>query len=178
MLNDCKKLCIELIQKIEYIIENSNSLKEQYESIVINVPREKINNFFLHLIDKIKIKKIEGEFLKEGSKIIWGTDGINEIISTIIKNEKDPNKKKWKFWTIQQSKNIVCQEIKIEIIKIDENKTFLSILNIFKENIKNKCIQIIKEKKQKLLMFLKEKFECLDENEFDEFENQFNGICK
>jgi len=151
-------LCCELISKIINFLNNSNKLLYQTESIVIKCQRELIweyinsKNFigFFQNIEEFKyIDKNHFEF------IIFN----NKITATIIKLNCNTNEKKWKKVIYFDSKGFIKCKIIIETIKLDENKTFLSITHKFIEHINYNSIQLMGLKKKNLLKYIKDTLE-------------------
>jgi len=167
-------LCCELISKIINFLNNSNKLLYQTESIVINCQRELIweyinsKNFigFFQNIEEFKfIDKNHYEF------VIFN----NKITATIIKFNCNTNEKKWKKVIYFDSKDFIKCEIIFEIIKLDENKTFLSITHKFIEHINFNSIQLMGIKKKNLLKYIKDSLEKNDKSlNFEEKEKIYD----
>ena len=169
-------LCCELITKIINFINNSKKLLNQTESIVINCKRELLWDYlnsksFLGFFQNIKefniIDKNHFDF------IIYN----NKITANILKFNCNEEEKKWKKVIDFDSNDFINCKIILEIIKLEENKTFLSITHKFKDHIKYKYIQLIGCKKKNLLKYIKDSFENND-NLLDSKEDNQNNDNK
>ena len=160
-------LCSELISKIINFLNISNKLLYQTESIVIDCQRELIWEYinskcfigFFQNIQEIKyIDENHFEF------IIFN----NKITATIVKSNCNENEKKWKKVLSFDSKDFLKCTITLEIIKLDEKKTFLSVTHKFLDHINYNGIQLIGFKKTKLLKYIKDIFEKNDKSNVEE----------
>ncbi len=160
VINSCNKICIEMINNIDILLQENNSIIFQFESDIINSSKETIWNElkniheYLKQNNKIKDFKIVGNF-DIGTKI---TISFNEketfnFIISYISNDKD--KKKWEleFTPIET----VLEKIFIRwcIIEISNDKSFVYVYHIFKEKPSIEILNEIKFKKSKIISIIK-----------------------
>ncbi len=167
VVNCCNKICIEMINNIDILLQISNTDIFQYESDIINSSKEIIWN---------ELKKIN-EHLKRGKKILdykiegnWeiGTkifvklseDESYNFILTYIQN--DINKKKWEIEISTLEKSLEKQAIRWCILEVSKNKSFIYVYHIFKELPPLEIMNELKLKKQKILKLIKDFIESLD----------------
>ena len=166
IINGCKKVCIEIINNIDILLqENSDNIFE-YESTIIKINRAQV---FDYIFDPIKFAKnfsnvliVEGKN-EVGTVVSWKTNDEDqfEFKSKIIQIDNDPKKKKWKYILAPISGPFQDQIIKFIFIEISNNETFFSVEHDFKEKVDEDDLNILKIKKAKMINFIKEKLECM-----------------
>ena len=104
--------------------------------------------------------------------------GNDVIIGKIIKNKKFNKDKKWFQVIIFEGKNYIKCEIFFKLIKIDDNKTFVSFLHKFKDFVKFQDINEIELKKRAFLNAIKNDIEGnLNNNQENKKEDDlFNNL--
>ena len=160
VINSCNKICIEMINNIEILLQENNYIIYQFESDIINSSKETIWNELQNIIEylkqrnKIKDYKINGTF-GLGTTI---TIQFNEIetfnfIISYISNEKDNAKWEFEFTPIEN----VLEKVSIRwcIIEISKDKSFIYVYQIFKEMPSKEILNEIKFKKSKIISLIK-----------------------
>lgn len=160
VINSCNKICIEMINNIEILLQENNYIIYQFESDIINSSKETIWNELQNIIEylkqrnKIKDYKINGTF-GLGTTI---TIQFNEIetfnfIISYISNEKDKAKWEFEFTPIEN----VLEKVSIRwcIIEISKDKSFIYVYHIFKEMPSKEILNEIKFKKSKIISLIK-----------------------
>ena len=172
LVKQFENLLEEIANKIKYYLQISKELIFQYASIIINKNREKIWDYIENM-EYMKNLKIFKNIKKEGNYIemnLWN----DQIIGKIIKKKKYNKDKKWLQVLIFEGKSYIKCEISFFFIKIDDNKTFVSLLHKFKDYVKFQDINEIELKKRAFLNTIKNNIEetKIDENNKNNNENE------
>ena len=164
LVKQFENLLEEIANKIKYYLQISKELIFQYASIIINKNREKIWDYIENM-EYIKNLKFLKNIKKEGNYIEMNF-GNDQLIGKIIKKKKYNKDKKWLQVFIFEGKNYIKCEISFLLIKIDDNKTFVSFLHKFKDSVKFQDINEIELKKRAFLNAIKNSIEDakIDEN--------------
>jgi hypothetical protein len=105
-----------------------------------------------------------GNPLEEGTKfsLKWGSKNI-ECQMKVVKVNSQENTFMWEYFVdcYDGKPKITKQELQFRILKVDENKTYLSFKHVFKEFISKDFIEIIVNDKKNILKTLKLKLEKL-----------------
>lgn len=150
-----------LLIKMNDLIMKSKHNKNNYESFIINKNFKEIWNFITDLNKIGKVIPVVGkDFLFRGDRLEIGSFGKclislkeNESKSIYFKVKdvvKDERRNKWVYSleTFGTDKNIIRQEIQINVIKIHENKSQISVSQIFNNFIdKEKYVYLKKRMK-------------------------------
>jgi hypothetical protein len=157
LVKQFENLLDEFANKIKIYLKNSKELIYQYASIIINKNREKVWDYIENM-EYLKNLNIFKNIKKEGNYIEMNL-GNDEIIGKIIKKKKYNKDKKWFQVFIFEGKNYIKCEIFFKLIKIDDNKTFVSFLHKFKDFVKFQDINEIELKKRAFLNAIKNNIE-------------------
>ena len=176
LVKQFENLLDEFANKIKIYLKNSKELIYQYASIIINKNREKVWDYIENM-EYLKNLNIFKNVKKEGNYIEFNL-GNDEIIGKIIKKKKYNKDKKWFQVFIFEGKNYIKCEIFFKLIKIDDNKTFVSFLHKFKDFVKFKDINEIELKKRAFLNAIKNDIEGnLNNNQENKKEDDlFNNL--
>ena len=176
LVKQFENLLDEFANKIKFHLKNSKELIYQYASIIINKNREKVWDYIENM-EYLKNLNIFKNIKKEGNYIEMNL-GNDEIIGKIIKKKKYNKDKKWFQVFIFEGKNYIKCEIFFKLIKIDDNKTFVSFLHKFKDFVKFQDINEIELKKRAFLNAIKNDIEGnLNNNQENKKEDDlFNNL--
>ena len=161
VINSCNKICIEMINNIEYLIQEINNKIYQYESDIINSSKEEIWNTFKNLNDYLKINKkiknyiIEGNNFRIGTKItVFFIDNtsVKYLISYL---NNDNNKKKWEIEVIPLENELEKQAIRLCLIEISKEKCFIYIYHVFNEMPSLEVMKELELKKKNMITIIK-----------------------
>ena len=161
VINSCNKICIEMINNIEYLIQEINNKIYQYESDIINSSKEEIWNTFKNLNHYLKINKkiknyiIEGNNFRIGTKItVFFIDNtsVKYLISYL---NNDNNKKKWEIEVIPLENELEKQAIRLCLIEISKEKCFIYIYHVFNEMPSLEVMKELELKKKNMITIIK-----------------------
>ena len=160
IINSCNKICIEMINNIDILLQENNSIIFQFESDIINSSKETIwnelkqINEYLKKKNKIKDYKIDGNW-DIGTKItvIFNEKETFNFIISYISNDKD--KKKWEFEFTPIENVLEKVFIRWSIIEISKDKSFICVEHIFKEMPSIEILNELKLKKTKIISIIK-----------------------
>jgi len=161
VINSCNKICIEMINNIEYLIQEINNKIYQYESDIINSSKEEIWNTFKNLNHYLKINKkiknyiIEGNNLEIGTKItviFIDNTSVKYLISYL---NNDNNKKKWEIEVIPLENELEKQAIRLCLIEISKEKCFIYIYHVFNEMPSLEVMKELELKKKNMITIIK-----------------------
>ena len=160
IINSCNKICIEMINNIDILLQENNSIIFQFESDIINSSKETIwnelkqINEYLKKQNKIKDYKIDGNW-DIGTKItvIFNEKETFNFIISYISNDKD--KKKWEFEFTPIENVLEKVFIRWSIIEISKDKSFICVEHIFKEMPSIEILNELKLKKTKIISIIK-----------------------
>ena len=155
VINSCNKICIEMINNIEYLIQEINNKIYQYESDIINSSKEEIWNTFKNLNKKIKNYIIEGNNLEIGTKItviFIDNTSVKYLISYL---NNDNNKKKWEIEVIPLENELEKQAIRLCLIEISKEKCFIYIYHVFNEMPSLEVMKELELKKKNMITIIK-----------------------
>lgn len=160
IISGFKKVCIEMLNNIEVMLQVNHENIYDYGSIMIKTSIENVYNSlvsFSFLTDDIaKDIKRTGNLGEVGSTLSWTfIEGNEKCQSTLSYVSKGENKKKWKLKIRPTGQSFILQEISFVLVKVDEKKTFLSICHQFQEQVDIKLINDLSEKKKFLLSKIK-----------------------
>lgn len=176
LVKQFENLLDEIANKIKFYLKSSKELIYQYASIIINKNREKVWDYIENM-EYLKNLNIFKNIKKEGNYIEMNF-GNDVIIGKIIKKKKFNKDKKWFQIFIFEGKNYIKCEIFFKLIKIDDNKTFVSFLHKFKDFVKFQDINEIELKKKAFLNEIKNNIEGnLNNNQENKKEDDlFNNL--
>ena len=176
LVKQFENLLDEIANKIKFYLQNSKELIYQYASIIINKNREKVWDYIENM-EYLKNLNIFKNIKKEGNYIEMNF-GNDKLIGKIIKKKKFNKDKKWFQVFIFEGKNYIKCEIFFKLIKIDDNKTFVSFLHKFKDFVKFQDINEIELKKKAFLNEIKNNIEGnLNNNQENKKEDDlFNNL--
>ena len=166
IISGCKKICLEMIDNIETLLQNNTENIYHYDSNIIDASIEQVWNYvtrfeFFKSKKEIKIN-ITGNPECVGSTITYqveGVEGSNLVIqSKVAFVNKEVNKQKWKYKLIQIDNNVPVQELSYVLLKLEDNKTFIGIYNVFSEHVDNTMLNESAHKKKRFLMMMEEVF--------------------
>ena len=166
IISGCKKICLEMIDNIETLLQNNTENIYHYDSNIIDASIEQVWNYvtrfeFFKSKKEIKIN-ITGNPECVGSTITYqveGIEGSNLVIqSKVAFVSKEVNKQKWKYKLIQIDNNVPVQELSYVFLKLEDNKTFIGIYNVFSEHVDNTMLNESAHKKKRFLMMMEEVF--------------------
>ena len=161
VINSCNKICIEMINNIEYLIQEINNKIYQYESDIINSSKEEIWNTFKNLNHYLKINKkiknyiIEGNNFRIGTKItvfLIDNTSVKYLISYL---NNDNNKKKWEIEVIPLENELEKQAIRLCLIEISKEKCFIYIYHVFNEMPSLEVMKELELKKKNMITIIK-----------------------
>ena len=160
IINSCNKICIEMINNIDILLQENNSIIFQFESDIINSSKETIWNVlkqineYLKKKNKIKDFKIDGNW-DIGTKltVIFNEKETFNFIISYISNDKD--KKKWEFEFTPIENVLEKVFIRWSIIEISKDKSFICVEHIFKEMPSIEILNELKLKKTKIISIIK-----------------------
>ena len=166
IISGCKKICLEMIDNIETLLQNNTENIYHYDSNIIDASIEQVWNYvtrfeFFKSKKEIKIN-ITGNPECVGSIITYQVEGVkgsNLVIqSKVAFVNKEDNKQKWKYKLIQIDNNVPIQELSYVFLKLEDNKTFIGIYNVFSEHVDNTMLNESAHKKKRFLMMMEEVF--------------------
>ena len=166
IISGCKKICLEMIDNIETLLQNNTDNIYHYDSNIIDASIEQVWNYvtrfeFFKSKKEIKIN-ITGNPECVGSIITYQVEGVkgsNLVIqSKVAFVNKEDNKQKWKYKLIQIDNNVPIQELSYVFLKLEDNKTFIGIYNVFSEHVDNTMLNESAHKKKRFLMMMEEVF--------------------
>ena len=160
VINSCNKICIEMINNLEYLLQEKNTNIYQYESDIISSSKKEIwntlkkLNLYLKINKKIKNYKIEGNF-EVGTKItiVFFDDNSYQFLISYL--DTDINKKKWEIEIIPLENELERQAIRWCLIEISKDKCFIYVYHIFKELPSSEILKELKIKKKNMINILK-----------------------
>ena len=161
VINSCNKICIEMINNIEYLIQEINNKIYQYESDIINSSKEEIWNTFKNLNDYLKINKKIKNYIIEGNNLGIGTKiTVIFIDNTSVKYlisylNNDNNKKKWEIEVIPLENELEKQAIRLCLIEISKEKCFIYIYHVFNEMPSLEVMKELELKKKNMITIIK-----------------------
>ena len=161
VINSCNKICIEMINNIEYLIQEINNKIYQYESDIINSSKEEIWNTFKNLNDYLKINKKIKNYITEGNNLGIGTKiTVIFIDNTSVKYlisylNNDNNKKKWEIEVIPLENELEKQAIRLCLIEISKEKCFIYIYHVFNEMPSLEVMKELELKKKNMITIIK-----------------------
>ena len=157
VINSCNKICIEMINNIEYLIQEINNKIYQYESDIINSSKEEIWNTFKNLNHYLKINKKIKNYIIEGNNLGIGTKiTVIFIDNTSVKYlisylNNDNNKKKWEIEVIPLENELEKQAIRLCLIEISKEKCFIYIYHVFNEMPSLEVMKELELKKKNMI---------------------------
>ena len=166
VISGCKKICLEMIDNIEALLQNNTDNIYHYDSNILDASIEQVWNYvmkFEFFKGKKEIKiNITGNPECVGSIITYHVDGV-EGSTVIIQSKvafvsKEVGKQKWKYKLIQIDNDVPIQELSYVFLKLEDNKTFIGIYNVFYEHIDNAMLYETAHKKKRFLMMMEETF--------------------
>ena len=161
VINSCNKICIEMINNIEYLIQEINNKIYQYESDIINSSKEEIWNTFKNLNDYLKINKKIKNYIIEGNNfrirtkitvIFIDNTSVKYLISYL---NNDNNKKKWEIEVIPLENELEKQAIRLCLIEISKEKCFIYIYHVFNEMPSLEVMKELELKKKNMITIIK-----------------------
>jgi len=161
VINSCNKICIEMINNIEYLIQEINNKIYQYESDIINSSKEEIWNTFKNLNHYLKINKKIKNYIIEGNNLGIGTKiTVIFIDNTSVKYlisylNNDNNKKKWEIEVIPLENELEKQAIRLCLIEISKEKCFIYIYHVFNEMPSLEVMKELELKKKNMITIIK-----------------------
>ena len=161
VINSCNKICIEMINNIEYLIQEINNKIYQYESDIINSSKEEIWNTFKNLNHYLKINKKIKNYIIEGNNLGIGTKiTVFFIDNTSVKYlisylNNDNNKKKWEIEVIPLENELEKQAIRLCLIEISKEKCFIYIYHVFNEMPSLEVMKELELKKKNMITIIK-----------------------
>ena len=162
IVSGCKKVCVEMINNIEMLLQVNNENIYDYGSVVIKAPREKVWEYITNLKfmrnEHIKDLLVEGNPEEIGTTISWtfASDG-SKCKSSYVK--KDKEKKKWKYKMVPMEGPFQIQEIHFIVIHLKDDITFFSVYHEFKEQISAEVMSRVAKKNKILIDMIKESLE-------------------
>ena len=166
VISGCKKICLEMIDNIETLLQNNTDNVYHYDSHIIDASIEQVWNYvmkfeFFKSKKEIKIN-ITGNPECVGSIITYQVEGVEGstiiIQSKVAFVSKEVGKQKWKYKLIQIDNDVPIQELSYVFLKLEDNKTFIGIYNVFYEHIDNAMLHETAHKKKRFLMMMEETF--------------------
>ena len=164
IVSGCKKVCVEMINNIEMLLQVNNENIYDYGSVVIKAPREKVWEYITNLKfmrnEHIKDLVVEGNPEEIGTTISWtfASDG-SKCKSKISYVKKDKEKKKWKYKMVPMEGPFQIQEIHFIVIHLKDDITFFSVYHEFKEQISAEVMSRVAKKNKILIDMIKESLE-------------------
>ena len=164
IVSGCKKVCVEMINNIEMLLQVNNENIYDYGSVVIKAPREKVWEYITNLKfmrnEHIKDLVVEGNPEEIGTTISWtfASDG-SKCKSKISYVKKDKEKKKWKYKMVPMEGPFQIQEIHFIVIHLKDAITFFSVYHEFKEQISAEVMSRVAKKNKILIDMIKESLE-------------------
>ena len=168
VVQNCKNLCITVIENVEKILKEDPVAQYEYESTEIECPIEILWDFLV-TFDFIKVKcvsdlKYEGEVGKVGTIVSWNfihQDGKSELAQCrIVKANNDPKRKKWIFCIVPFDGPSKNQEVKFTLINLGNGMTFISFYHKFNETVGQEQLIHLQEQKKEMLMEIKKNLEA------------------
>lgn len=164
IVSGCKKVCVEMINNIEMLLQVNNENIYDYGSVVIKAPREKVWEYITNLKfmrnEHIKDLVVEGNPEEIGTTISWtfASDG-SKCKSKISYVKKDKEKKKWKYKMVPMEGPFQMQEIHFIVIHLKDDITFFSVYHEFKEQVSAEVMSRVAKKNKILIDMIKESLE-------------------
>lgn len=156
----CHEICSEMINELEIMLQVNHDNIYQFESIIINAPREKVWNHFFSLQflknEYIEELQIRGKPDEVGTEINWVFKKDNVKCSCKISClSNKPHKKKWKYKLSAIDGLLKSQDAEFTMIEISKKETFLFFYHRFNEQVTIDALKALENKKKKILILLK-----------------------
>lgn len=156
----CLKVCCEMINNIDTLLQINNDNIYDYGSNIIQAPIEKVWDYVTHFKfmknDYIKELSIEGNPEEPGAVLTWTVAKDGEKWKSKVSHvSKSSKKKKWKYKIVPMEGSFLMQEIYFIFIKLSENSTFFSVFHEFKEQVSAEVMSSVSKKKLYLLSMIK-----------------------
>lgn len=165
VVDGLKTICVEMINAIDTLLQLSNECIYEFKSSIIKAPIEKIWTYItcqkgLNRMFAIENIQYSGPIDKVGTVISWMFVKENIEGKCEIKvYDNDPKNKEWKYCIIPLGGPLQNQEVLFTLIKINDNKTFLSFSHKFNEIINKETISKLEKKKISIITVMKKDLE-------------------
>lgn len=179
-----KETDINLFYKLKEFIFNSREYLVDRESFILNYGMEKTWELTTDLSLRAKIIPglgndfhYQGDPMKEGSFIKYYIPFLNKVVFLMVKKViKNKKRNKWiyEYETFGSDKNVIKADIQIMLTKINDNRTFVSIIDTFKQRVSKQFRDNFKYNKRNII---KEIMNYLnDKNNLNKLENNINNV--
>ena len=164
IISGCKKVCVEMINNIEMLLQINNDNIYDYSSTIIKAPKILVWNYVTSLKfllnEHIKNVVIEGNTQEVGTTLTWEfAKDSSRCKSKISYVNKSPEKKKWKYKIVPLEGPFQMQEIHFVFINVNDDSTFFSVYHEFKEQVTPEVMENVSKKNRFLINMIKDTVE-------------------
>ena len=164
IINMVPRVSVDIISNLDKMLQDDKNDIYHYQSRIVNYSREKIMDIIINLQQILVEKGIISSFsldneegLKEGSIITLNLiEGEKKIKLKITKLKTNPDNKKWTIEYLPLKDLPKEQILQLRLIKLENDKTLICVINKFWEHIESDLADEITLKNKQACDFIEE----------------------